>query len=237
MGVFRRKLGKIRRIIFYPESEFLLIKPQNRWRDLLKEYQFRTILDIGANDGEFAKNAREIFPHTKIYSFEPIPAVYQKLKEYFIEDKNFVAYNYALGNFSGDSVFYMNEFSPSSSLLEMKEHKEHFDIALEETPISIKLERLDDFDFSEEIKRPLLVKIDVQGYELEVIKGGSEIIKSADAVVTEVSFTELYKDQPLFDEIYEALRSFGFKYAGNIEQLFSPVDGKLLQADAFFIKK
>jgi hypothetical protein len=81
-----------------------------------------------------------------------------------------------------------------------------------------------------------LIKIDVQGYEMQVLKGGERVIQSADVIIIETTFVPLYKDQPLFADIYNYFTSRGFRYAGNIEQLLAPINNQILQADAIFIK-
>jgi hypothetical protein len=96
---------------------------------------------------------------------------------------------------------------------------------------------LDSFFDKNQIKSPLLLKVDVQGYELPVLEGGQSILSRADAVIIETSYYPLYKDQPLFEEIYEYLVSRGFRYVGNIDQLESPNDNSVLQADAVFVRK
>ena len=70
----------------------------SRW---MKEQKFKSILDIGANEGQFATKIRKLFPDAFIHSFEPLPHVYEKLKENFTADQNFAAYNFALGREKG----------------------------------------------------------------------------------------------------------------------------------------
>ena len=87
-----------------------------------------------------------------------------------------------------------------------------------------------------ELRDNVLIKIDVQGYEDRVIRGGPRALARAKALIVEVSFQPLYDSQPLFDSIYRMLWELGFKYAGSMEQLMSPVDGSVLQSDAVFLR-
>ena len=203
----------------------------------LKEYHFNTILDVGANTGQFAKKIRNLFPTSTIISFEPILEVYSKLVENFKGDSNFQSFNFALGDSEGKTTFNLNEFSDSSSMLKLSEHKQHFDFARQETEISINIKRLDEVLNVENLQKPYLVKLDVQGFEDKVIDGGKKIIEEAAMIITEVSFYDLYEGQPKFNTIYEKILALGFEYVGNYEQLNSPVNNKVLQADAIFIKK
>ena len=203
----------------------------------LKEIGFKTIIDIGANEGQFASKMRKLFPNAMVYSFEPIPDVHKKLSSQFNGDKNFISYNCALGDKDENKEINLNEYNPSSSLLKMGEiHKKHFDFARKETSCPIVVRRLDDLISAESLSKPVLIKIDVQGFEDHVINGGKEVISFCRMIIIEVSFKELYIGQPLFDDIYKLLCSMGFKYSGNYEQLISPDDGSILQADAIFLK-
>jgi FkbM family methyltransferase len=208
-------------------------RKDNKW---LIDYGFNTIIDIGANEGQFALKMRRLFPAAKIISFEPIPMICEKLKENFRDDEHFEAYAYGLGDKEETSTFYLNNYSPSSSLLRMNDHKSHFTHATEATPITVNIKTLDEILKSKQLPKPLMVKIDVQGFEDKVITGGHEIIRMADVVLCEVSFIRLYQGQKLFKEIFEMLSDLGFSYHGNIEQLISPVNNEILQADAIFIK-
>lgn len=203
----------------------------------LLDYKFNTILDIGANEGQYASKMRMFFPEAKILSFEPIPNVYQILTNNFKYDVNFRAYPIGLGGENTETEFFENESSASSSLLKMKDHTLHFNHATQTKPITITVKRLDEVLANEPLLKPIMVKIDVQGFEDQVIAGGRETLAKADLILCEVSFAQLYEGQKLFNNIYETLSSLGFSYAGNYEQLHSPANNAILQADAIFIKK
>ncbi len=202
----------------------------------LKKYSISTIIDIGANEGQFADKILPVFPNAEIHCFEPIPDVFGRLQRHFEGNNKVQVHNYGLGEVAEKKQIFTNEYSPSSSMLEMLDlHKSNFDFAVKVEPLYISVARLDDF-FSTALARPLLVKIDVQGYEMFVLRGGANVIDQADIVIIETTFQPLYKDQPLFDDIYTWFTARGFYYSGNIEQLLAPVDRHILQADAIFIR-
>jgi hypothetical protein len=95
---------------------------------------------------------------------------------------------------------------------------------------------LDDLAPQLELRDPLFIKIDVQGYEDEVLAGGEQTIRRAAVVLVETSFETLYEDQPLFDEVYRTLTGWGFRYAGSLDQICSPQDRRPLQADSLFVR-
>lgn len=203
----------------------------------LKEFGFKTILDIGANEGQFADKMHALFPKTKIYSFEPIPEAFTQLEKNFKNVPEIEGVNLALGDSTGEITFNVNESSASSSFLHLAEtHTKSFDFAVKTNPIQVKVDTLDNVMNQKQIQLPMLIKIDVQGFEDKVIKGGINTLKKADMIICEVSFTELYKDQLLFDDTYKVFKDLGFSYAGSTEQLRSPDNNRILQADAIFIK-
>ncbi|WP_158093922.1 FkbM family methyltransferase [Algoriphagus ratkowskyi] len=202
------------------------------------KYNFKTIIDIGANRGQFASRFRVLFPESWIYSFEPIPEVYEQLCKRFELDTKFKAFNLGLGKQSGTIEFYQNEFTDSSSALPMKSlHKVNFPKTYIEKQIQIKIDRLDEIMKSITTSNPLLVKIDVQGFEEMVILGGKDTLIRASIVIVEVSFYELYENQVYFKTIYDHMDRLGFTYRGNYDQLISPIDGCVLQSDAIFIRE
>jgi hypothetical protein len=103
--------------------------------------------------------------------------------------------------------------------------------------INVAINRLDTLINASNLNKPILVKVDVQGFEKQVIAGGKELLSHVDYIIIEVSFVELYDNQPLFDEINLQMNHLGFLYNGNIEQLISKKTGSVLQADALYVKR
>lgn len=207
---------------------------QTRW---LTDLHIKTIFDIGANTGQFAHAIARIFPEARIYSFEPLAECYEELIQSFHNNPNFTGFNLALSNEIGETQIYRNQYSPSSSLLPMAElHKNIFPHTYHETVESVRVTRLDDVAKELDIREPILVKIDVQGFEDKVISGGINLINRAKLLIIEMSIEPLYHNQPLFNDIYQTLLDLGFQYSGNYEQLHHPEDGRILQVDGIFIK-
>ncbi|WP_190348095.1 FkbM family methyltransferase [Sphaerospermopsis sp. FACHB-1194] len=209
----------------------------------LENYQFlanfdiKSIIDVGANEGQFARTIRHVFPGATIYSFEPLPDVYKELYSLCAEDTNIKTFNLALGNEVGTKQMFSSSFSPSSSMLNMsKLHKEEWPESSVNTSVMVQQTCLDQWvkENNQTIGDNILIKLDVQGYELSVIKGGEKTFKSAKLVIIEVSFYEFYEKQPLFDDIYKYLCNLGFVYRGNLEQFRSRSGNKILFADAIF---
>jgi FkbM family methyltransferase len=204
----------------------------------LRQYDFASIIDIGANEGQFSDKMRLLFPDAFIYAFEPLPGVFSSLNRNFSGDPNFKSFNLGLGDQQGEFEFSENEYSPSSSFLNLSQnHISNFEEAVKTNKVKVFVQTLDEVFQPITVRDPLLVKMDVQGFEDKVIGGGMETLSRAKLIICELSFVELYSGQALFENIYNKLSGLGFIYAGNIEQLRSPQTNQILQADGIFIKQ
>jgi FkbM family methyltransferase len=196
------------------------------------------VLDVGAHIGEFAQRIRTMLPNAELVCFEPLEEPFTKLTERFRGQPNFRAIRCALGEKAGQHEIHHNEYAPSSSLLPMAElHKKSFPFAVKEQTEMIEVRRLSDVARELNLPDPLLLKLDVQGFEAKVIAGGEDVVARAKIIIIEVSFQTLYEGGPLFDDLYRLLRDHGLTYNGNFEQLSSPRDGRILQADAIFCRQ
>lgn len=201
-------------------------------------WRFATIIDVGAYIGAFAYAMDVIQPGVKIISFEPLPDNFDKLNKNMKNKNHFSAYNLAVGDSAGEVTFHRSEFSPSSSILPMENlHKETFPKTANTRMIKVPMVRLDDLVEEMRIISPCLLKIDVQGYEMGVLRGACSLLNHVDCIISEVSHQPLYEGQATFDEIYGYLIDKGFSFAGCLESLISPRDGSILQSDAVFIRK
>jgi FkbM family methyltransferase len=213
---------------YRPDSNALL------W---LKRRPIRTILDIGANSGQFANWIHSLLPEARIYSFEPLADCCRALETSMRRVPQFTALNIALGDHHGSAEIHRHAFSPTSSLLPSGTVlTKAFPHTAREEYEKVSLRRLDDVAQDLVMNDEILVKIDVQGYEDRVILGGKSVLSRAAIVIVETSFVELYEGQPLFHGVYQLLRELGLTYGGSLDQLANPADGRILQADAVFFK-
>jgi FkbM family methyltransferase len=200
--------------------------------------RIRTIIDIGANTGQFAMMIKKACPDAAIYSFEPVAECYEALKHNLSDMAAAKTFRMALGETKGRVLINKSAFTPSSSILQMGDlHKRDWPQSSEHTTEEVEMTTLDDMFSGRQLEPELLVKIDVQGLEPQVIMGGRATLSKALAVVVETSFYELYKDQVLFDGIYSLMCDLGFSFRGNLDQYVSPIDSRILQADSLFIRK
>lgn len=215
--------------------ELIRLKPHRKW---FVSHPFNTIIDIGANTGPFSFAMRLLLPESQIFAFEPLPLCYKNLVKNLAPMGKFTAFQTAIGDEQAEVEMWQSEFSESSSLLPMDDlHKQAFPHTANAQLVNVPLAPLDDYLDKLEFNSPVLLKIDVQGYEDKVIRGASKTLKHVDCIITELSFKTLYEGQPLFAEMYQLVTSCGFRYAGNFDVLLSPTDGSVLQVDGIFYRE
>jgi len=210
------------------------LTPHRTW---FRSLGLRTVVDVGSYTGSFAYAMRHILPQVQIYSFEPLQDNYARLVKNLSPLGNFQAFNIALGEYGGELKFNRSNFSPSSSALEMGDlHRQAFPHSAQTTTLQVPVARLDEFLDKMELTPPVFLKIDVQGYEDAVLCGAAKVLERVDYLEIEVSYQSLYSDQVLFNGIYQILTELGFHFAGNLDSMFSPLDGSIMQSDALFFR-
>jgi FkbM family methyltransferase len=178
-----------------------------------------TIIDAGANQGQFALMASVFFPEAKIYSYEPLPDIYPVLEKNTANYKSQIStFNIALGDKDANIKFYKNNYSHVSSALPIDNKNNHPNYSQSAAnEITVPLSTIDTIASSVEIKKPCLLKLDVQGFEKEVINGAKNTLGLIDYILLEMPFYKLYENQPLFNELNALLNEKGF-------ELFLPMD-------------
>ena len=200
-----------------------------------------SIVDIGANEGQFAKRFINNQKIKKIISFEPLDHAYRSLKRSSATHPNWVIKNLALGNEQGQSHINISKNSVSSSLRRLTEiHTRAAPNSQNIDTEEVEVTTLDKY-FSNSENMPLtqriLLKIDTQGFEREVLEGASDFLKKVDAIIMETSFAELYHGQALFEELHEFMLDNGFKIYNIIPGFKDDMTGQLLQADFVYVKR
>lgn len=206
---------------------------------IIEQMRINVIIDVGANVGQFSTYFKEMNYDGYIYSFEPLSDAYKELKKNSKNDNKWIIYNCALGSEEKKIEINISKNSQSSSVLEINES--HITGAFDSIYIdkeNIQMYRLDKFE-TELLKngKNIFLKIDTQGYELEVLRGCTNILKYIKIIQLEISFKELYQGAPLFDEVINYLGKIGFYLVG-LEKVFAHEQTKeLLQVDGIFLKR
>lgn len=191
-----------------------------------------SLIDVGANKGQFSLAFRALRHAAPIDAFEPLPAAADAFQRLFARDPNVRLHRVAIGEREGSAAFHVADREDSSSLLRPGAGQRAAFGVSEASAIEVAVRPLGDMLDLAAVPRPILMKIDVQGAELGVLKGISAL-GSIDFVYVELSFVELYEGQPLFDEVAAHLAARGFALAGVFNQVSTPAFGPT-QADFLF---
>jgi FkbM family methyltransferase len=160
-----------------------------------------TVVDIGANRGQFALAARAI-SGAKVVSFEPLPEVAAIFQKVFSDDSAVRLHVSAIGEKAERKLIHLSARDDSSSLLEIGDAQSSFFPGTHEVgTLEIEVGTLDEFMSKEEITRPAMLKLDVQGFEMQALAGCKSLISNFDYVYCECSFVELYKGQKLAGKV------------------------------------
>lgn len=194
-----------------------------------------TIVDVGANKGQFLILARRLWPSAALVAIEPNTALYDGLRSCFAADSRARIHCCAAGSSSGEETLHITRDHQNSSLLSPSEDfgaDRPDDGVLRTEPVTVA--RLDELLHG--VAGPLFVKIDVQGTELAVLQGLGDRLADVMAFIVETPFERAYEGASDFHGIYCFLREHGFAYEGALGTLTSRRTGRVRQQDAVFIR-
>jgi FkbM family methyltransferase len=205
---------------------------------LISKYAPECIIDIGANRGQFAEKLRAIGYKGRILSFEPVPEFFRELEGRAANDQFWEVYNCGLSSRSQAAEMSVYSDGSLSSLSEMNEFGASLlgQYAETKSRVSVTLKELDDWapDFAG--VSSIFIKLDTQGHDLEVLKGGTTILDRTTVVLSELSHQAIYREQGSGEDVVKFLQERGF----SIERSFpvaTDVGLRLVESDQFFLKE
>jgi FkbM family methyltransferase len=195
------------------------------------------IFDVGANTGRAARFFLKHFPRANVYSFEPFRASFDELRS----DPRLAsikAFNVALGSKSQEATLHSFKGSELNSLLTLDSNASTFlePGELEHlNAVTVRVTTLDDFCEGHSIARIDILKIDTQGFDLEVLCGAQRLLasKCVRVIQVEANFVSLYRGQPTFGQIVDYLSDAGYGLVGLYDVARNPA-GDMKWADAVF---
>jgi FkbM family methyltransferase len=219
------KISKKSKLSLLEEDPFLAIKTKLENDDIV-------FFDIGSNLGQTIKKMRNIYSNALIYSFEPSKRCFESLKANF-DKTNTRIHNMAIGSNSGSLEFNEYSWSALNSLL-----KRAYGNAKILDTYMVEVLTIDEFCKENNISYINLLKTDTEGYELNVLKGASSMMKQnrIQFVYVEIFFNENYIGQSSFGDIYNFLLENRFGLVRFYDVLYTD-EGLASKTDALFINK
>ncbi len=205
-------------------------------RVLTKIYQTERLCDIGANKGHWTSVLRHMNPGLRhVVLFEPQKKLAQELQQLTLPNVEKVVYNCGLGEKAGRVV--IRGGTASASVLQpSSEQTYYFPGSVRDEQEDISIEVLDHIYVKDNLPFPDLIKLDVQGYELNVLKGAVKVLAEARYLVIELSLREFYEGQPPLWEALKFLEENGFAMIARGYEWRSPKNpSELLQMDGIFV--
>lgn len=197
-----------------------------------------TVLDIGANIGQWARDLRTCGYRGRIISFEPAPGPFTQLKALAQCEQGHDCVHAALGDRDGEAQLLMTDATVNSSFRTPIQGGNSSKGTEVQGRVTVPIRRLDSVlpGLTSERER-FYMKIDTQGFEKEVLAGASETLLRTDAVEVELSLVELYEEQALLPEMWQMLVSYGLRPAWLERGYRDGGDIWLLQVDGLFIRE
>jgi len=175
-----------------------------------------TVFDVGANKGQFYRLLRESVRYRgNIVSFEPNPALGEDLRALQMHDAHWQVESVALGAAPGQLELNVSRRSDFSSFLNTTAEADTlFPMSHQEQRVRVPVITLDDYVRRTKPEGPYLLKLDTQGYDPEVLKGGQETLGRCRAILCELSVIKIYQGQADWTTTIQELNDHGFSLSG-----------------------
>lgn len=222
-------LWGIARGLHLPQTPIDRINELSFLRDLLAALRVDCVLDVGANRGQFATELRRIGYDGLVISFEPIGSEFSALMDRFTADRHWQGYQLALGSAEETREITIPKLTVLSSFLEpvVKEKNTRVE--------TIRIRRLDSMlpEILQDLgQRRVFLKMDTQGFDLEVFKGAAGCLDRVFGIQSELSVQPLYKGMPHYLEALSAYERAGFDLH-NLTVVSRTDSGGLLEMNCF----
>jgi FkbM family methyltransferase len=204
---------------------------------LMRNHKISLVLDVGANKGQYGRELRRTLGYQgRIVSFEPLSDAFAELQRVSSADGQWTVHNFALGAHNGAGTIHVSGNSHSSSLLPASLRSVEIEPSI--APVrseQIALRRLDELLHT--IAEPddrIYLKVDTQGYEMEVLRGSLAVINRFALIQLETSFFPVYQRETLVGDVIKFMDYLGFRIVSMEPGWEDPRTGELLQADLIF---
>ena len=205
---------------------------------LLTSRKINLMLDVGANAGQTALKFIKLGFSGRILSFEPVPVAFKELKKRSDRYHNWTAFESAVGEKNGEIEIHVAGNIESSSVLPMLDTHKKAAPGSQGTEIQkAKIQTLNSLHPTLiKAEDKIFLKIDVQGFEPQVLLGADHILPFVDVLQIELSLIRLYEGAPLYEEVIKILEGKGFKLFSLFPGFSDPKSGQLYQMDGLFVR-
>lgn len=193
-----------------------------------------TVIDIGANRGQFALAVRRWAPRARVISFEPLPGPSRVFRKVFAKDDHVTLHQTAIGPKLEQRRMHLSKRDDSSSLLPITSvQTTAFPGTVEVATLDVPVGPLCEFVRADQLKQNAMLKLDVQGFEYEALIGCQSLLTYFQWVYCECSFIMLYAGQKMASDVIAWIAGQGF----SLDDIQNPVyndAGRCIQADLLF---
>ena len=225
----KKSEGKLIPDMNRPIGDFNLLFKELRRKGLICNF----ILDVGAHSSEWIRTAMKAYPEATVYLIEPLEEMEDKLKQFcrdFPKSKYFLN---GAGAKEENLLLTLSGVLEGANFLENKSN--HLRSVNKQR--EVKIITIDSLIEKKEIEIPDMVKLDIQGFELEALKGASLLFGKTEVFILEVSFFEFIKGTPIFSDVIRFMSDRGYEAYDFPSFLRRPFDNALGQIDICFVKR
>jgi len=231
-----RKLARLLRTPLYRNALRKGVAAGVEHESVLRRLDCNMVVDIGANRGQFSLAVRQCLPQARIIAFEPLPEPARIFRTVFAGQSGVELHEMAIGPSGGPCTMHISGRDDSSSLLPITDLQSELHPGTGEVGLlQVRVERLSSIIREADLASPSLMKMDVQGFELQCLEGCQELLPCFDYLYVECGFQELYAGQAHASRLIRFLFDQGFELK-EICHVFHDAGGRSVDADLLFIR-